>query len=49
MNPARAREIAISRGYSATQDLKGLQFSPSVDSTVTVTRVVIPFSNANTT
>ncbi|MBE0417622.1 MAG: DUF3048 domain-containing protein [Coriobacteriia bacterium] len=47
MDPARAREIAISRGYSATQELKGLQFSPSAESTLTVSRVVIPFSNAN--
>jgi hypothetical protein len=47
MDPTRAREIGISRGYSATQELKGLQFSPSIDSTLTVSRVVIPFSTAN--
>jgi hypothetical protein len=38
---------AYPAGYSATQELKGLQFSPSVDSTLTVSRVVIPFSTAN--
>lgn len=47
MDPTRAREIAVSRGYSATQELKGLQFSPSVDSTVTVTQIDVPFSRAN--
>jgi hypothetical protein len=49
LDPTRVREIAIAKGYPATQELKGLQFSPSVDSTITVTRVVVPFSNANTT
>ncbi|HET6498409.1 MAG TPA: DUF3048 domain-containing protein, partial [Coriobacteriia bacterium] len=47
LNPARAREIALGMGYPAAQELKGLQFSPSVDSTIPVSQVTVPFSRAN--
>ncbi len=47
MDPTRAREIAVAKGYPSTQELKGLQFSPSVESTITVSELVIPFSTAN--
>jgi len=47
MNPARVLQIAVEKGYPSTQELRGLQFSPSVDSTVTVSQVVIPFSTVN--
>lgn len=48
MNPTRAREIAVTKGYPTTQELKGLQFSPSMDSTASISQVTIPFSTANT-
>ncbi|MDY0088160.1 MAG: DUF3048 domain-containing protein [Coriobacteriia bacterium] len=47
MNPTRAREIAVSKGYPATQEIKGLQFSPVVDSTTAISQVTVPFSKAN--
>lgn len=47
MNPTRAREIAVQKGFSKTQDLKGLQFSPAVDSQTAISQVTVPFSTAN--
>ncbi len=47
LDPVRVREIGVSRGYSATQELKGLQFSSSVDSDQAATGLTVPFSPAN--
>jgi len=43
----RVREIGVSRGYPATQELRPLGFSPSVESDAAVSRISVPFSNAN--